>query len=247
MNGFELTVILAASFLGMFVKSVTGMGYPLFAIPLISLSVGVENAVVIVSAPNVIANALLCFGARQGAEQSRDLGRLATSGVLGAFVGAIALVTLPEWPLLLMLVVTIAVFVLQYWHSPNLRIAPATSRRWSPLVGGLAGVMQGAVGVSGPVVAAWLHGYRLDREAQVFSVTLLFLVSGVAQVIFLLGAGAYTTDRVVASTLVLIPVLVMIPIGTRVRDRLSGPGFDRAVLAVLVVSAVALLARMGAA
>lgn len=247
MNGTELTVILLASAVGMFVKSVTGMGYPLFAIPLISLVVGVQDAVVIVSAPNAVANAILCWQARAGAPASRDLLRLGTTGVLGSILGTAALVTLPEWPLLLLLVVTIAIFVVQYWRAPELRIAEDTSRRWSPIVGGLAGVMQGAVGVSGPVVAAWLHGYRLERNAQVFSVTLLFLVSGLAQVAFFAGSADYTHERLSAATLVLIPVLVMIPIGTRVRDRLSGQGFDRAVLGVLVVAAIALLVRMSSA
>lgn len=244
MPASELIVIVLAASVGMFVKSVTGMGFPLFAIPLVALVTGVETAVVVVSAPNAVANALLCWHARAGAGRSRDLWRLGASGVAGAVVGAIALVTLPERPLLLALVATIAVFVAQYWRAPNLRIDEATSHRWSPVVGALAGLMQGAVGVSGPVVAAWLHGYRLDRDAQVFSVTLLFLVSGLAQVVSLAGAGAYTPARLAASALVLVPVLAMIPIGTRVRARLSGPGFDRAVLGVLVVSAIALCVRM---
>ena len=244
MNGSELSVILLASAIGMFVKSVTGMGYPLFAIPLISLVVGVEHAVVIVSAPNVVANAILCWRARAGMPDSRDLLRLGASGVLGSILGTKALMSLPEWPLLLLLVLTIVVFVFQYWRAPEMRMSAKTSHRWSPLVGTVAGLMQGAVGVSGPVVAAWIHGYRLERNAQVFSVTLLFLLSGLAQVAFFVGSGAYTSERVSAATLVLIPVLFMIPIGTRVRDRLSGPGFDRAVLGVLVVSAIALVIRM---
>jgi hypothetical protein len=244
MSGFELGVILLSSCVGMFVKSVTGMGFPLFAIPLISLVAGVENAVVVVSGPNAVANLLLCWQAREGARGSRDLVRLGASGVVGAMLGAVALMALPEWPLLWVLVLTIAVFVVQFWRTPELRIAESTSRRWSPLVGAMAGLMQGAIGVSGPVVAAWLHGYRLERKAQVFSVTLLFLISGLAQIFFLAAAGAYTEDRLVASAGVLVPVLLMIPVGTRVRDRLSGPGFDRAVLGVLAVSAIALLGRM---
>jgi len=243
-TGIEWAVLLLASAAGMFVKSVTGMGYPLFAIPLASLVVGVEHAVVIISLPNAIANALLCFAARAGASGSRDLWRLGGAGVLGALVGATALIKLPEWPLLLALVTTIAGFVYQYWRAPELRIDAKASRRWSPVVGGLAGAMQGAVGVSGPVLAAWLHGYRLSRDAQVFSVTLLFLVSGLAQVTFLAAAGAYTEERLIAAAGVLVPVLAMIPIGTRIRGRLDTRAFERAVLGVLVISAVALVVRM---
>jgi len=247
LDGADLTVILVASAAGMFVKSVTGMGYPLFAIPMISLAVGVEHAVVIVSVPNAVANAILCWQARAGRSDSRDLLRLASAGVLGAILGTTALMALPEWPLLLLLVVTISVFVLQFGRATDQRISEETSRRWSPLVGALAGLMQGAIGVSGPVVAAWLHGYRLERNAQIFSVTLLFLVSGVAQIVFFASSGGYTRERLSAIGLVLIPVVVMIPIGIRVRNRLSGSGFDRAILGVLAISAIALLVRMASA
>ena len=70
MTGVEIAVVLGASLLGAFVKSVTGMGYPLLAVPLITLVLGVEDAVVIVAAPNVTANALLCFGARQARHEA---------------------------------------------------------------------------------------------------------------------------------------------------------------------------------
>ena len=42
----------------------------------------------------------------------------------------------------------------------------------------------------------------------------------------------------------LVAVLAMVPIGTRLRRRLGGPAFDRAVLAVLVTSGLALVVRV---
>jgi len=66
--------------------------------------------------------------------------------------------------------------------------------------------MQGAIGVSGPVVAMWFQGYRLSKNAFVFSVTLVFLVSGAAQALLLAGAGEYDRDRLVAVALALVVV-----------------------------------------
>ena len=73
MTGAEIAVVLGASLLGAFVKAVTGMGYPVIAIPLITLVLGIEDAVVIVAAPNLAANLILCWGARAGRAESRDL------------------------------------------------------------------------------------------------------------------------------------------------------------------------------
>ncbi len=243
-TGAEIAIVLGASVLGAFVKSITGMGYPLIAVPIITLALGIEDAVVIVAFPNLVLNATLCLDARDGRSEARDLPALVGAGFLGAFVGTFALVNVPEDPLLILLALTIVAFVLNYLRDPGLRIAPETSRRWAPVVGGLAGVMQGAVGVSGPVVATWLHGYRLPKHAYVFSVTAIFGVSGAVQFGLLLAAGKMTGERALVSAMALVAVLTMVPIGTRLRRRLGGPGFDRAVLAVLVVSGLALVVRV---
>lgn len=244
MTGVEIAVVLAASLVGAFVKAVTGMGYPLIAIPLITLATGIDDAVVVVAAPNVTANALLCFGARERRDETRDLGTLLAWSFAGAFLGTYLLVSIPEDPLLILLVVTIVGYVVNVVRTPELRLDPATTRRWSPVVGAAAGVMQGAVGVSGPVVAAWLHGYRLRPQAYVFSVTAIFGLSGAAQLLLLGVAGEFTLDRAVVSALAFVPVLAMLPVGTRLRARLGGRAFEQAVLAVLVASCVSLLLRV---
>lgn len=244
MSGAEIAVVLGASLLGAFVKSVTGMGYPLLAVPLIALVLGIEDAVVIVSGPNAVLNLLLCWQARGGRSGTRDLPVLVGTGFVGAFLGTFLLVTLPEDPLLVLLAVTIVVYVVSYLRSPELRLRESTTKRWSPAVGTVAGVMQGALGVSGPVVGAWMHGYRLSAQAYVFSVTSIFGVAGSVQLVLLAATGRYTAERLGVSFLALLPVLVMIPVGMRSRTRLGGRGFDLAVLGVLLASGLALLVRV---
>lgn len=244
MTGAEIAVVLGASLLGAFVKSVTGMGYPLLAVPLIALALGIEDAVVIVSGPNAVANFTLCWQARGGRGDTRDLPVLVGSAFVGAFLGTFLLVTVPEDPLLVLLAATIVVYVVSYLRSPDLRMPPETTRRWSPVVGSFAGVMQGALGVSGPVVGAWMHGYRLKSQAYVFSVTLIFGVAGSVQLALLTATGRYTGERLGVAALALIPVVAVLPVGMRLRDRLGGRGFDLAVLGVLLASGIALVIRV---
>ena len=39
-------------------------------------------------------------------------------------------------------------------------------------------MMQGAVGVSGPIIGSWLYAYRLPRDAYILSLSVLFLITG---------------------------------------------------------------------
>lgn len=244
MSATELAVIVVASAAGSLVKGVTGMGFPLLAVPLIALVLGVEEAVVIVAAPNLAANAYLCWETRRSRHETRDLPRIVGFGIGGAAIGTLALVRLPEEPLLIALAATIGVFVLQYVRHPDLHLSERTSKRWSPVVATVAGTMQGAVGVSGPVVATWVHGYRLAPRTYVFTVTLVFGVTGAVQLGVLGIGGELTAPRLVAAAVAAVPAAVMTPIGVRLRSRLDGTGFERAVLGVLALSAVSLLVEV---
>jgi uncharacterized protein len=138
------------------------------------------------------------------------------------------------------IIVAIVGYVVLFFAHPELRVGPARSRRLAPVVGGVAGVFQGAVGISGPIVGSWIHSYRLPRGAHILSVTSLFFITGLTQLIVLIGSGELS-GRVVATLLACVPVVAAIPVGTRLRESISIRGFDLAIVGMLVVSALALL------
>ncbi|HRW38034.1 MAG: sulfite exporter TauE/SafE family protein [Acidimicrobiales bacterium] len=241
MTSSQVAVIVVASFAGALVKAVTGLGYPVIAIPFISLAIGVEDAVVMVAVPNFAANAFLCWEAREARHEARDLDLLIGFGIVGAIVGTIALVELPEEPLLVLLAATIVVFIVRFLRDPHLRWAERTARRGAPFVGLAVGLLQGAIGVSGPVVATWIHGYRLAARTYIFTITLIFGVTGLAQIAVLGAQGRFTGERIAGAAVAGVAVALATAVGLRLRSRLAGPTFERAVLAALALSAVSLL------
>jgi uncharacterized membrane protein YfcA len=238
-NGTELAIILVAVVIGSIAKAVTGMGLPLIAIPIASLFVDVNDAIVVIAFPNVLANAVLAGRERSSYAQTRDLPTLAMAGVIGAIAGTLLLVNIPETPLVIAVIVAIVGYVVLFFSHPEFRVGPDRSRRLAPAVGGVAGVFQGAVGISGPIVGSWIHSYRLPRGAHILSVTSLFFITGLTQLVVLIGSGELS-GRVAATVVACVPVLVSIPIGTRLRNSVSVRGFDLAIVGILVISALAL-------
>ena len=242
MDGYELAIILVAVVIGSVSKAVTGMGLPVIVIPVAALFVDIEDAVVIIALPNLLANAVLAGVERSHLPNTRNLGTLAVSGIVGAFFGTLLFVNVPAEPLVAALLVAIGFYITMFFVKPDLQTTPEQSRRWSPAVGTLAGAFQGAIGISGPIVGSWVHSFRLDRGAHILSVTTLFFLSGLTQFVVLLANGELD-GRVLATLLACIPVMATIPLGARLRRRVSGRGFDLAIVGMLGVSSIALCVR----
>jgi uncharacterized membrane protein YfcA len=114
--------------------------------------------------------------------------------------------------------------------------------RWaSPPVGLVAGGLQGATGISGPLLTTWLHGFGMKPRAFVFAISTLFFVFAVVQMVTLFGVGLYTSERVVQSLLALIPIALALPLGSAAARRLSPATFQRIVLVLLAASVVSLV------
>ena len=237
----ELAAIVAAMIAGAFVKGVTGMGLPPIAIPVMAPIVGVEHAVVVMALPTVVTNTWQAWTNRRSWRDTRHLPALLATGTAGGIAGAWLLTALNEQ----VLAVTVAVLVLAYVVlqvlRPQARLPEQVGRYGSAPVGLVAGALQGATGLSGSVFATWLHALQLTRSAFVLSIALLFQVSALAQMAGLVAFERYTSRRVSDSLLACVLVMLVLPIGSRWADKLPRRRFDQMVLAVLVLSAVALV------
>ena len=243
MSTTELIVVGVASALAMLAKSATGLGYPLIAIPILAPLTGIETAVAVVTLPNAAANVLVGWRTRHAHADTRDLSVLTATSALGAVLGTFILVSTPERPLLIVLAAAVLLFVVRSLWFGDVTVSAQFGRRASPGIGLISGVMQGAVGVSGPIIGSWLYAYRLPRDAYIFGLSVLFLVSGLAQITSLASIGAYHSDRLLAAAVGFGPVLAMLPVGEYLRAKLSGSQFDRVVLALLAASGVTLIVR----
>jgi uncharacterized membrane protein YfcA len=237
----ELSIILAAMVVGGFVKGATGLGLPPIAIPVMASFLGVEHAVVVMAIPGVVSNAWLLWIYRNHLHRTRDLLRMLVTGVFGSVAGTTLLTTLDDSVLSLVLASVICLYVIVFLAHPNFSLRPAVTRYSSPPVGLAAGLLQGSTGVSGPLLSTYMHALRLDKEAYVLSVTTVFLVFSVVQIAAFTILGLYTEDRLAESLLALVPIMIMLQIGTRVTQGLSRRAFDLMILAVLIGSGARLV------
>ncbi|WP_162529649.1 sulfite exporter TauE/SafE family protein [Nocardioides caldifontis] len=237
----EALIIVVALSVGAFVKGLTGTGLPQIAIPVMAATLGVERAVVVMAIPGIVSNAWLVWANRDMVPATRDLPALTVAGILGAGVGTVALTSVDGRLLSVVLASVILAYVVVVTWRPDLSLSARLTRWTSPPVGLVAGGLQGATGVSGPLLSTYLHGFALTPAAYVLSLSTLFLIFSVVQVATIAGLGFYTAGLLRESLLALVPIAVVLPLANRVSRRLPADLFRRLVLAGLVVAAAVLV------
>jgi uncharacterized protein len=230
-----VVVILVAMTLASVAKAVTGLGGPIVAIPIVAGFLGVQRAVIVMAIPSVVSNMWLLWAHRSELRHTRDLPALLGTGIVGTAAGTFLLLEVNERVLAAVLAGLIGAYLVIVVSRPDFRLGPALTRPLSPVVGLLSGVMQGTTGISAPLAATYLHGYRLPPLAYVFSVSAIFGVFAVAQVGTLIALDAYDLTLVLESLVALVPIAAVFPLGIKLSRRLSPRTFNALVLIILVV------------
>ena len=239
----SVAVIVIVIALGAFAKGVTGMGLPVIAVPIMAGLMGMERAVVVMVIPTLVSNGWLVWTFRSFAKKNRDLPLVLGTAFVGVALGSWALAELDDRIMFLILAVWIWIYLLLAISKPELKLPRVLRRPLSPIVGVIAGIMQGATGVSGPVLVTYFHSLRLPKEAYVFSLTLTFLVLGIWQVFGLVPLGLFSVNRLYECLLALIPTLAMIPLGVRLAKVMSARAFNNTLMVVLFIISLHLFQR----
>jgi uncharacterized protein len=232
----DLVVIVVAMAFGAFLKGLTGSGLPVLAIPVMATFFGVERAVVIMAIPGIVSNSWLMWVHRGHLAETRDLPVLLVTGTVGAVLGTFLLREIDPLYLSLALAGVIVAYIVRFFTRPEAKLAPGVTRVLSWPVGFSAGVLQGATGISGPLVTTYVHSYRMKREAFVLAIATMFQVFSLVQAVSLAALGLFTPDRVREGLLAIVPLAVM-PLGTLLGRRLDRRLFDYAVLVLLAGTA----------
>jgi uncharacterized membrane protein YfcA len=244
MSDLELIIILALALgAGGLVKGATGMGLPLVAIPVLAAFLGIGHAVAIMMMPILVTNAWQTWQLRDELKNLRFLAPLLAAGSVGVLVGVWVLTAVPERVLSIVLAVILVLYIGLRLAKPDFHIRAALGYALAAPAGFVAGILQGATGISAPVGVTFIHALRAPRRAHIAAVSTMFLVFVIVHIPGLVYAGIMDGERFVQSSLAILPAAAAMPLGTFLSSRLSQEGFDRVILALLAIIAVQLMTK----
>ena len=238
---YDLMVIATALVVGGLVKGVLGMGMPMVAVPIIAGLLGVEHAVVVMSIPGIVFNLWQMWQQRRDAQDVPELPRLIIFGAIGAICGSWVLYIASEKTLAIMLAVWIGVYIIVRFMHPNLSLSLGVRMKSSPWVGSMAGIFQGAMGMCGPILGTYLNAIRLKPGAFVFAISTPFFVMALTQTLVYVYLDMYTKQLYIESALAIIPGMLALPVGAKIRSYVNKKVFDWLVMAVIAFIGVKLV------
>jgi len=230
---FDFVLIgLAFAFSGI-TKGAIGAGSAVVAVPVLALLYDVPTAVSIFALPNVISNGFQAWKYRRFRLPPKLVWQFVVSGALGAVFGTFLLKNLSSDTLSLIVVGVVVIYISFRLLRPSWRLGQEIAEKIATPVGLLAGILQGASGISAPISVTFINAMRLEREVFIATISVFFLVVGFTQVPLLFYFELLNFERAGQSVFALVVMLSFMPVGVALIKHVSPVVFDRIILGLL--------------
>jgi uncharacterized protein len=225
------------------VKGVVGLGLPTIVLGMLAIPLGITQAIAVLLVPSLVTNAVQGFSGPSPLATCKRLWPLLAAASLGILVGTGALARSTGSGPAVALGVLIALHGAISLLAPPLP-HPGRHERWlSPVTGLLNGLITGFTGSAILPGVLFFQALGLDKERMVQGMGLLFCVSTAVLMAAFTQHRLLTAELAMVSTLALIPALLGLWLGAKVRRRIAEERFRRLLFLALIVLGVGIVWR----
>ena len=223
-----------------FVIGAIGFGFGLTTSPILLLILDPQTVVVVINTVAIIAFSLVLVETREHL-RNRELAPMAVAAVLGTPIGVFALSTLDASVLriaigVLVLVLTAMVVFNAEWKVPYPRIS-------GPVLGFISSASTTGLAIGGPILVLFFLGRRMDRQNVRASMAFFFTIMYIAAAVGYAIQGLFTSERLILIAVAAPAVGLGYWIAMKLTGRMNESVFRAAVVAVVVISSLAVIGR----
>lgn len=228
-TGVMLVVIFAS-----FVSKLSGFGFGLIVVPVMSLFVRPQDAIIISTLVGLLTSMNQAWAERAHADMAA-VRTLFLAACVGMPLGLCVFVFVPEKGLRTVLGVVVVAAALVLARGFRLE---HTSRKADVALGFLSGVLNTSVSTNGPPLVFLLQARGLDPHTFRGTISRVFFYSNVVSVALFVAAGKVHGAAAMTAVLSLPLMFASQVAGGRVAHHVHGQRFRRLVLALLFLSGV---------
>ena len=234
----EIILIGLIIFLASFNQGLTGFGFALTSLPLLSLVISVKEAVPLAAICGFVVNIYLTYQLKAHINFS-DIKLLLIGSVVGIPIGVFFLSRADEHLILKILAGIILFFVLL---NTTHFIKPFNiANKWGIVFGFISGILGGAFNTNGPPVLIYFYLKDWDKYKQKASITGFFIVTSVL-IVTSHAVSGFTTTRILLHSLYTLPFLFAgLLLGSSLFPKVSSKLYRKIILLFLTVMSLILI------
>lgn len=230
-----LVIVFFAYLLAGLVKGIVGMGLPTVAMGLLASVMVPSQAAAILIAPSLATNIWQMVAGPYLLGLVRRLGGMMVGMFVGGWLGAGILTGASAKHAALGLGVTLVLYAAIGLAKVKFSV-PRRAEIWlGPLVGIATGYVMAATGVFVIPALPYLQAIGLEKDELVQALGLHFTVSTVALALVLWSGGAFNVSAGAISLFAILPAVIGMYLGQRVRQHLSADVFRTCLYVMLLV------------
>lgn len=238
----ELLLVAVALGIGALSKGALGLGLPLLALPLMASFFSLPQAIAVLTVPIIFSNVWQIWQYRAQFPRIPFLPSLAVGGLIGLAIGTAILKYVHPQILEIALGLVLIAYVVLRLARPEMVVQSSAVSWLSPTIGVASGTVQGATGITSPLLVTFLHPLGLPREAFILALSAMFLLFAAAQIPALAVAGLLELEWLAQGLFAVVPVALIMPLGSAAAKRCGQKVFDRTLLVFIVLMGIRFLA-----
>jgi len=239
----RLSAVAATFVVAGFVKGVTGMGLPTVAMGVLGTLMLPVQAASMLLLPSFVTNVWQLFAGPSVSALAKRFWLMMVGIVAGTVAAASFIAGGGGGWAVVGLGVALTLYAAAGLFAWRVSVAPRHERWLSPLIGAVTGVISGGTGVFVMPAVPYLQGLGLTKEDLVQALGLAFTVSTIALAIGLAREHAFALGDLRTSLFAVVPALIGMWIGQRLRGHISPQTFRRWFFICLLGLGIQLIAR----
>lgn len=225
------------------IKGTLGLGLPVTVIAILAPFLGLQTAIGLMVVPSIAMNLWQALSGGGFWELTRRLWPLLVMSLVGIWLGVQVLATANADLLLGLLAAVLIVYAILGLTTPSIRPPGRHETFLSPVVGFFGGLVFGIVGNYMVPGVIYLQALGMSRDRLVQALGITFVVISVALLATMSRLELIDRTTLTVSCLAMLPGLVGMAVGQRLRQRLAERQFRQLFFIALIVVGIYMLVK----
>lgn len=243
MDAVTVSLVLFVFFFSAFLKGITGLGFSTVCLGILASLIDIKTAIPLVIIPSVCSNVLVMIDAGRFREAVNRFWPIYLSVIPGLVIGLMLLGAVDSIRARAILGAVLFLYGVWALWNGDVDFFGRFEKWLSGPVGFLTGIINGITGSQVMPVLPYLFSLNLGKNLFVQSINVSFTLSSVIMFAGVGKLGLLTSQKLGVSAVGILPVLVGIYLGVRIRRRMPEERFRNVVLVILIGLGLNLIVR----